>query len=233
MVSLSKRVFIAAIAVLGLALIATSSAADGIYVYEDANGVPTFFNSKAKKCPPGKKCRLYTRFGKKKRGSGASGASTSSYSSAAAESSSKPDRPARPRADAPLGARPYSDIIERAAADHDLPVELVHAVIQTESAYDSEAVSRAGAQGLMQLMPSTAESMGVTEPFDPEQNIQGGTRYLRRLANRFDGDIIKVLAAYHAGHRAVAERDGIPFAATKRYVKKVLGTYYKLAGTTP
>ena len=70
--------------------------------------------------------------------------------------------------------------------------------------------------------------MKVTDPFDPEQNIRGGSRYLRRLADHYDGDIIKTLSAYHAGFRAVDRKDGIPYEQTEKYVKKVLSYYYKM-----
>jgi hypothetical protein len=123
---------------------------------------------------------------------------------------------------------PFNAFIESASKTYDIPVALIHAVVRVESNYKPDVVSSAGAQGLMQLMPGTASDMKVTDPFDPEQNIQGGTKYLRRLADHYDGDIIKTLAAYHAGFRAVDKKNGIPYEQTEKYVKKVLSHYYRM-----
>jgi soluble lytic murein transglycosylase-like protein len=90
-------------------------------------------------------------------------------------------------------------LIERAAARHGLAPDLIRSVIRTESAFDPRAVSPAGARGLMQLMPATAAELGVTDPFDPEQNIMAGTRYLRQLLDRYNGDLDHALAAYNWG----------------------------------
>ena len=125
-------------------------------------------------------------------------------------------------------ATPFNGYIASAAKEFDLPEALIHAVVRVESNYKPDAVSSAGAQGLMQLMPGTASDMKVADPFDPEQNIRGGARYLRRLADHYDGDIIKTLSAYHAGFRAVDRKDGIPYEQTEKYVKKVLSYYYKM-----
>lgn len=125
-------------------------------------------------------------------------------------------------------ATPFNQYIETASKTYDIPVALIHAVVRVESNYKPDVVSSAGAQGLMQLMPGTASDMKVTDPFDPEQNIQGGTKYLRRLADHYDGDIIKTLAAYHAGFRAVDKKNGIPYEQTEKYVKKVLSHYYRM-----
>ena len=105
------------------------------------------------------------------------------------------------------------------------------AVIAAESNFDPRATSRAGAQGLMQLMPGTARQMGVNDSFDPLQNIMGGTRLLRVLANKYDGDMVKVLSAYHAGAGNVAKKGGIPFGATEGYVRAVLDHYYRYKST--
>ena len=125
----------------------------------------------------------------------------------------------------------FNDLIAEAAKMHGVPELLVHAVIRVESNYKPTAVSSAGAQGLMQLMPATAQDLGVKDSFDPRQNIQGGTRYLKRLSNHFNGDVVKALAGYHAGFRAVEREDRIPFTATEGYVKKVLGHYYRMKQT--
>jgi soluble lytic murein transglycosylase-like protein len=112
--------------------------------------------------------------------------------------------------------------IELASARHNLDPNLVRAVIRAESTYRHDAVSHAGAMGLMQLMPGTAASLGVTDPFDIRQNIEGGTAYLRRMLDMFDQDIDLALAAYNAGQGAVRRHGGIPpFAETQRHVPRV------------
>lgn len=113
--------------------------------------------------------------------------------------------------------------IEKAAAKYNLDPCLVNAVIRAESNYQVRAVSRAGAQGLMQLMPATAEEMGVRNPFNIEQNIDGGAKYLRRMLNQFDGDLTLALSAYNAGPGNVVKYNGqVPFAETRSYVARVL-----------
>lgn len=103
-----------------------------------------------------------------------------------------------------------------------LPEKLVHAVIKIESNYDQYAVSRAGAMGLMQLMPQTALEMGVKMPFDIEQNIEGGAKYLKLMLERYDGDLEKALAAYNAGPHRVDAANGIPaIDETQDYVTKI------------
>jgi soluble lytic murein transglycosylase-like protein len=127
------------------------------------------------------------------------------------------------RSDAP------PDEIDRAAQLYNVPAELVRAVIWAESAGDAGAVSRVGAIGLMQLMPRTAGDMYVQDPVDPAQNIMGGTRYLRWLANQFNGDMMLTLAAYNAGPDAVRKYGGVPpFDETRQYVKKVVSYYQQL-----
>lgn len=121
----------------------------------------------------------------------------------------------------------YDSIIRAAARRYQLPASLVRAVIHTESNYNANAVSRVGAMGLMQLMPSTARYLGVPRPFDPHQNVHGGTRLLRMLANRYAGDMTLVLAAYNAGAGNVEKYGGIPpFSETRSYVRSVLRRYY-------
>lgn len=128
--------------------------------------------------------------------------------------------------DAAQRARRYGRIVKAAAAYYALPEALVWAVMKTESNFYPHVVSNKGAQGLMQLMPGTAGDMGVDDAFDPEQNIFGGARYLRLLANRFDGDLVKTLSGYHAGGGAVSSVDGIPYTQTAKYVRAVLNRYY-------
>ena len=123
------------------------------------------------------------------------------------------------------------DQIDKAAQAYNIPAELIRAVIAVESAGDTSAVSHRGAVGLMQLMPHTAGRMYVQDPVDPAQNILGGTRYLRTLANEFGGDMVLVLAAYNAGPEAVRKFRGVPpFEETRAYVRKVMQLYneYKL-----
>lgn len=121
----------------------------------------------------------------------------------------------------------YDAYIRGAAARYQLPEALIRAVVHTESNYHPNAVSRVGAMGLMQLMPATAKYLGVTDAFDPRQNIYGGAKFLRLLANRFDGDMVLVLAGYHAGAGAVQKYGGVPpYETTRAYVKAVLRRYY-------
>jgi soluble lytic murein transglycosylase-like protein len=114
------------------------------------------------------------------------------------------------------------------ARRHGLDPELVLAVVSVESGFHPEAVSPRGARGLMQLMPGTARSLGVEDAFDPEQNLDGGTRHLGALLSLYGGDVERALAAYNAGEGAVARHGGIPpFRETREYVKKVLERYEK------
>jgi soluble lytic murein transglycosylase-like protein len=142
-----------------------------------------------------------------------------------------------PLAPAPSGtpgpeddAFPYASFITEAAQLYALPRELVCAVMTVESAGNPLAVSASGAEGLMQLMPSTAADLQVTDAFDPRQNIFGGARFLRVLVNTFEGDLSLALAAYHAGAGRVQRSGGVPdIPATRRYIAKVLATYHRLA----
>jgi len=128
----------------------------------------------------------------------------------------------------PSANHDFDDHIQAAAASHGISQELIRAIIQVESQFDRLAVSTAGAQGLMQLMPATARSMGVTDSYDARQNIFGGTRYLRLLLGMYRGDVSLTAAAYNAGEGAVARYNGIPpYKETQNYVRKVnaiLGT---------
>ena len=117
----------------------------------------------------------------------------------------------------------YEDIINRAAGSFGVESSLIKAVIKAESDFDHEAVSVKGAQGLMQLMPLTARVLQVEDPFDPEANIIGGTRYLSHLLQRFGGDVRLALAAYNAGpERVETYRDVPPFEETRTFVDRVL-----------
>ena len=113
--------------------------------------------------------------------------------------------------------------VQRAASKYDLPPGLIKAVIRAESNFQVEAVSRAGARGLMQLMPATASELGVTKPFDIEQNVDGGARYLRKMLDSFGGDVKLALAAYNAGPGTVRKYAGnVPYEETKQYVDRVI-----------
>ncbi len=118
------------------------------------------------------------------------------------------------------------DLISPAAERNGLDPRLVAAVIWVESSGDPKAVSHKGAKGLMQLMPQTAETLGVQDVFNPEQNIDGGARYLKRLLDQHDDDVSLALASYNAGPSAVARHGGIPpYPETRKYVKRVLDIY--------
>lgn len=128
-------------------------------------------------------------------------------------------------------ARRWDGFILGAGRRHGLAPALLKAVIHAESAFDAEAVSSKGAQGLMQLMPSTATALGVDDPFNPWQNIDGGTRYLARLVWSHRGDLSLALAAYNAGSEAVRRHRGIPpYEETRSYVRKVLELYRRYHG---
>ena len=120
----------------------------------------------------------------------------------------------------------YEDIIQEAATEYDMDPALIRAVMQTESAFHPYAVSRAGAEGLMQLMPALADEMGVSDSFDPRENIMGGARYLKRLLEYHNGNLDLALASYNAGPGNVERYGGIPpFRETRKYVKTIKAIY--------
>jgi len=122
---------------------------------------------------------------------------------------------------------PYEKIIVKAANTHQIDPALIKAIIMAESRYNPTAVSKRGARGLMQLMPVTAKSLGVKDSFNPEDNINGGVMYFKRLLDRFDGDVTLALAAYNAGSRYVRKYGGVPpFRQTQTYIAKVF-RYHK------
>ncbi len=122
--------------------------------------------------------------------------------------------------------------IDKSAAEHNVDPNLVRAVIKVESNFNPNAVSRKGAMGLMQLMPQTARQLNVTNPFDPEQNIDAGVRHLKKLMESYGGDVRLSLAAYNAGAGAVARSAGVPrIAETRAYVKRITQLYNGGAGS--
>jgi soluble lytic murein transglycosylase-like protein len=128
-----------------------------------------------------------------------------------------------------VNKKKYADLIAEAANRHQVDARLLHAVIQAESAYDANAISSAGAVGLMQLMPDTARRYGVFNRNDPVQNIDGGTHYLKDLLTMFNSNLDLAVAAYNAGEGAVMKYHNSipPFPETRNYVKTVLGLYYR------
>jgi soluble lytic murein transglycosylase-like protein len=120
----------------------------------------------------------------------------------------------------------YDALIHKVSARHGVSPQLVSAVMRVESCYDRKAVSRSGARGLMQLMPGTARELGVNDSFDPEQNVEGGVRYLKAMIQRFNNNLDHGLAAYNAGPQAVAAHRGIPpYPETMSYVKRIRKLY--------
>ncbi len=136
------------------------------------------------------------------------------------------DLPVRQTLWAPASKTDFEALIDASAAAWHVDKALVKAIVANESAFDPNATSPTGAQGLMQLEPATAAELGVTDPYDPAQNLRGGTRYVRGLLDRFHGDLPRAMAAYNAGAGTVEKYGGVPpYAETRAYVARVLESY--------
>src|ERR1039458_8157014 len=126
----------------------------------------------------------------------------------------------------PAPALPLNEVVNTASAAYHLDPDLVNSVIHAESGFNAHAVSPKGARGLMQLMPGTANQLGVNDSFDPQANVTGGSRYLRELLERYDFDLVKALAAYNAGPERVEQYHGVPpFRETRAYVNRIVRDY--------
>jgi SLT domain-containing protein len=144
-----------------------------------------------------------------------SGAAVPSAASVASAKSA-PNRP----------SPPMNEVVNTASAEYHLDPDLVNSVIHAESGFNAHAVSPKGARGLMQLMPNTASQLGVNNAFDPQDNVQGGSRYLRELLERYNFDLVKALAAYNAGPDRVEQYNGVPpFRETRAYVARIVREY--------
>ncbi|MBW2525029.1 MAG: lytic transglycosylase domain-containing protein [Deltaproteobacteria bacterium] len=202
----SARAALVAMGAAAVALLAPGHAAADIYAFTDDAGVIHFSNQRK----GGGKYKLYVK------------------SSARKRARRSPVTAVPPQDRSPGRFTRYDQWIREAATLYQIPEALVRAVIKVESDYDPRAVSIAGAQGLMQLMPETALRMRVRDSFDPRTNIFGGTRYLRILANTFNGDLQLTVAGYNAGEGAVIRHGGIPpYEETQEYVLRVLRYYHR------
>jgi soluble lytic murein transglycosylase-like protein len=197
-----RRHALVLVSCLALGLSSASAARAEIFGYEDGSGTWHFTNVRQ----PGGRWKRMQFEGRRSR----------VYKTPAHLRDHSPDRFQR-----------YDAHIQEAARLYQLPEAFLRAVMHVESDYDPNVVSVDGAMGLMQLMPFTAQRMGVTNPFDPRQNILGGARFLRILANQWNGDLVRTLASYNAGSGAVERYNGVPpFSETRRYVNRVIQHYY-------
>jgi soluble lytic murein transglycosylase-like protein len=203
----ARVVWLCCLAIVTVTALAAKHAAADIFHFTDANGVVHYTNVQPAN---GGWRRLYRALDHSLTGD--------------------PDRSVERRAD-PARLQRYDAHIKEASQLYQLPEAFIRAVMLVESNFFSDAISEDGAMGLMQLMPQTALNMGVLNAFDPRQNVLGGTRFLRVLANRFNGDLVLTVAAYNAGEGAVDKYRGVPpYPETRRYVRKVLHHYYAFRG---
>lgn len=207
---------LAALLLIGFMISGNSSAnAAEIYIYENAYGQKLFSDRPLQKAG----YRLVKRQGPR--------------GTVTAEQLGQQNRwgnrgPAKSREPFRERAKKFDHFIKWAARSFELDPALIKAVIHAESAFDHNATSHAGAQGLMQLMPATARSHGVTNSYNPHQNIMGGSKHLRYLMDKYNGEIELVLAAYNAGEVPVRKYKGIPpYKETQQYVKRVIKFYEK------
>jgi soluble lytic murein transglycosylase-like protein len=139
-----------------------------------------------------------------------------------------------PNAPAPMAPGEIDRLVSANAATWNVDPSLIKAIIANESGFNANATSNVGAQGLMQLMPGTASGLGVTDAYDPAQNVWGGTRYIRGLLDRFGGNVELAVAAYNAGPGAVEKYNGVPpYAETQNYVQNVLASFAKYKAQVP
>jgi soluble lytic murein transglycosylase-like protein len=185
--------------------------------FSDDRGVVVFTNESA--ATPAKATSIASP-------SKAPAAGTASSIAAPASSSLNAARPTTPQE--------LDQLVQKTAEKHQVDPRLVRAVIATESNWNTGAVSKKGAQGLMQLQPDTAQKLGVADAFDPAQNVDGGVRYLSMMLDRYHGDMHLALAAYNAGPGAVDRSGGVPqIAETRNYVQKVTSAYLGGTGLQP
>ena len=193
---------------LALALAFAPSADAQIYQYEDADGTLHFSTTPRSEQAP-----------------------TRVHGARREPATTSVEAPSRPNPNPDSSHNAFDRYIQEAAAAYGVPFAMIKAVVRAESAFNPHAVSHAGAMGLMQLMPATAESLNCADPFDPQSNIMAGTQYLRILLDRYNGDINLALATYNAGSGAVAQAGGIPFEATRRYIERVYNFYLEYLAT--
>ena len=213
-----------AVAFASLLWVIPSDATADIYECRAADGSLEFTNVRQ----PGKRCRTLVRESEaSRRRTGATRGRSERPAAGGPLANAALRRPASGPPD-PHRYRRFDHHIREAARLYQLPAPFLRAVMKVESNFNANVVSHAGAIGLMQLMPRTAANMGVRDPFDPRQNVLGGARYLRILANLFGGNLVLTVAAYNAGEGAVKRYEGIPpYTETQRYVRRVLSHYYR------
>ena len=220
-VSNKKRIVSAGILVISLLAFSAAALHADVYKYVDESGVMHFTN-----VPTSERYELYIKGNTEPQADESTDASSaSSESTSPSLSSAGDDYGIKPF----YGTDIYDDYISIAAQSYGIPFCLVKSIIKAESNFDCRAISTKGAQGLMQLMPDTAKLMNVSDPFDPYENIMGGTRYFRMLLNQFNGKVKHALAGYNAGPGNVEIHNGIPpFKETRNYIGRVAKFYRQL-----